>query len=76
MRVRPHVHTGPKEEFSGAHLVEENEGTDHLPLRRRESAPDLEAAEIARARHDDRVDRITGETVPGLRVFGGLPAHD
>src|SRR5215213_8050802 len=75
MRMGPHVHAGSEQELGRTHLVEKDEGTYHLPLRRWEGSAHLEASEIARARHDHRLDGITREPVAGLRVFGGIPAH-
>src|SRR3981189_1342357 len=75
MRMWPYVHARAQQEFGGGRLGAKYERTDHLPLRGGKCPPDLEAADVPRARDDDRLYRIAGETVTGLRVFGGLPAH-
>jgi hypothetical protein len=57
MGVRPHVEAGAGPQGGRAHLVEEDEGPDHAPLRRGQHPPHLEAvAEIAGARDDHRVE--------------------
>jgi putative ABC transport system substrate-binding protein len=38
--------------------------------------PDFKAADVSTARNDHRLDRIAGKTIAGLRIVGGLPAHD
>ena len=58
MRMRAHIDAGAKNEFGRAHLVEEYEWANHLRLCRRQRTPHLEAAEIARTRHDDVLDRV------------------
>ncbi len=44
------------EELARPHLVEEDEGADHLPLLRRQRAAHLEAADIMGARDDDMLE--------------------
>src|SRR3954463_8476257 len=57
-------------------MVEEDEGSDHLPLAVRQCAAYREAvAEIARARHDDEIERIAGHGIAEHGIVGGLPAH-
>ncbi len=64
MRVRPHVEPLPGDELNRPHLVEEDEGTDHLPLAVRQRAAHGEAvAQIAHARNDDELERIAGALV-------------
>ena len=65
----------PIEELGRAHLVEEDEGADHLPPGRGQRAAHLEAAEVAGARHDHLLDGVAGAMVARLRIFGGGPAH-
>ncbi len=60
VRVRPHVDASASEELRRPHLVEEDEGTDHLPLRRGQGAAHLEAAEIAGAWDNDGLDDGVG----------------
>ena len=71
MRMRAHVDALAEEELGRPHLVEEDERPDHLPLRRRQRAAHLEAAEIAGARHDHGLDRIAGGAVARLRIIAG-----
>jgi len=75
MRMRPHVNAGTQQKLRRAHLVEENEGPDHLSLRGWERSPHREAAKIARARYNYRVDCVACELVAWLGINGGLPAH-
>ena len=58
VRVRPHVDALAGQELGRPGLVEEDERPDHLPLRRRQRAAHLEAAEVAGARHDQRLDGV------------------
>ena len=60
VRMRPHVDAVADQELGRPHLVEEDEGPDHLLLRRGQRAAHLEAAEIAGARHDHVLDGIAG----------------
>jgi hypothetical protein len=46
------------QELGRAHLVEEDEGADHLPLGGGQRAADLEPAEVAGAGDDDGLDRV------------------
>ena len=73
--MRANVDALAEQELRRPHLVEEDEGSDHLPLGRGQRAANLEAAEIAGARHDHHIDQIAGFAVTGLRVITGLPAH-
>ena len=73
--VRAHVDAVADQELGRPHLVEEDEGPDHLLLRRGQRAAHLEAAEIAGARHDHVLDGVAGELVAGNGVLAGLPAH-
>ena len=50
VRMRAHVDAGADEKLGGPHLVEEDEGADHLAPRRRQRAAHGKAAEIAGAR--------------------------
>src|SRR4051794_3105380 len=58
VRMRPHVHARSEQELGRPHLVEEDEGPDHLSLVGGQRAPHLEAAEVAGARDD--------KTPPGM----------
>jgi len=75
MRMGPHVEPLADGKFGWPHPVPEDERPDHLPLRRWQRAPHVEPAQIAHARQDHNVERLTGPAVAGNRVFGRAPAH-
>ena len=76
MRMRPHVHALARHELHRAEMIEEDEGPDHLPLAMRQRAPHRKAvAEIARARHDDEIERVAGLGIAEHGIVGGEPAH-
>ena len=75
MRVRPDVDALSGQELGRPGLVEEDERPDHLPLRRRQGAPDLEAAEVAGARNDERLDRVEPDLVGAARFDCWVPTH-
>ncbi len=75
MRMRPHVDALAGQQLGRPGLVEEDERPDHLPLRRRQGAPDLEAAKVARARDDEGLDRIDADLVGTARFDRWVPAH-
>ena len=58
MRVRPDIDALTGQHLGRARLVEEDEGPDHLPLRRRQRTANLEAAEVAGPRDDEGLDRV------------------
>jgi hypothetical protein len=69
--MRPDIDALPGDKLRGAHLVEENEWPDHLPLRRGKRAADFETAEVARSWHNDVLHDIAGLGVAGHRVVIG-----
>ncbi len=73
--MRPDVEAVTEQELGGPHLVEEDEGADHLAASRRQRAAHLEAADVACARYDHLLDGIARQRVAKFGVFGGLPAH-
>ena len=75
VRVRAHVDALADQELGRPHLVEEDEGPDHLLLRGRQGAPHLETAEIAGTRHDDVLDGVARARIAGYGIVGRLPAH-
>src|SRR5262245_21636495 len=76
MRMRPHIHALARYELHRAEMIEEDEGTYHLPLAMRQRAAHGKAvAEVARARHDDEIERVTGFGVAEHGIVGGKPAH-
>ena len=75
MRVRPHVHALAGHELHRSHLVEEDEGANHLPLHLRQRAADREAAQVAHSRHHHEVQRIAGCGIAKYRVVRRHPAH-
>src|SRR5262245_42973408 len=76
MRMRPHVDALTRDELDRAHLVEEDEGANHLALRVRQGPAHLEASEVSRARCDDEIERIAGAFVAEYRILVGQPTHD
>src|SRR5690606_7702024 len=75
MRVRAYVDALAGQQLGRPGLVEEDERADHLPLRCRQSAPDLEAAKITGARNDEGFDRVDGDLVGTARFDCWVPAH-
>ena len=73
VRVRPHVEPLPGQELARPHLVEEDEGPDHLPLLRGQGAADLEAAEVVGAGQEHQFQAARRRGAGG--IFGRLPAH-
>ena len=72
--MRPDVQPLAPAEHRGSHLIEEDEGTDHAPPHRGERPPDREAAQVASARKDHRLDRRGGIAIR-KRFVGHRPAH-
>ena len=72
MRVRAHVDALIGQKLGRSHLVEKDEGPDHLATRCRKRTPDLEPADVAGTGDDHRVDAVG---VDRVRVDGGVPAH-
>ena len=75
MRMRAHVDALTGQEFRRSRLIEENEGADHLTARSGQGAPDLEAAEIASAGHDDHLDRLGADGVVRAGFEHRVPVH-
>ena len=77
MRMRANVHALAGHELHRPEMVEEDEGADHLPLAMRQRAAHLESvAEVAGARHDDKLERVAGEGIAENGIVGGMPAHE
>ena len=58
-------------------MIEEDEGPDHLPLAMRQRAPHRKSiAEIAGARHDDKIERVAGPGIAKHGIVVGHPAHE
>jgi hypothetical protein len=77
MRMRPHVHALAGHELHRPEMIEEDEGADHLALAMRQRAAHLKTiAEIAGARHNDKLQRITGFGIAKHGIVGGHPAHE
>ena len=74
MRMRAHVEPVSGEELARAHLVEEDERSDHLPLARGQRTAHLEAADVVRARHDHLADAGRHDFVRCCGI--GLHAHE
>ena len=75
MRMRPDVDALTGQEFRRTGLIEEDERPDHLALRGGQGALDLEAAEIAGARNNRRLDGVEADFVGVTGAKGGVPAH-
>ena len=75
MGMRSHVDALAGDEFRRPHLVEEDERADHSPARGGQGAADLEAADVARPRHDDRLDGLSADGVRASGFERGVPAH-
>jgi hypothetical protein len=75
MRVRPNVDALSGQELGRPGLIEEDKRSDHLPLRRRQGAPNLEAAEIAGARDDEGLDRVQADLIGTARFDCRIPTH-
>src|SRR3979411_1220028 len=61
MRMRAHVHAIAGHELHRSEIIEEDEGADHLALAVRQCPAHLKSiAEIAGARHDDKLERVAG----------------
>ncbi|MCY1297844.1 hypothetical protein D9M70_472970 [compost metagenome] len=75
MRMRAHVDRLAGAQQRRAHAVEEDEGTDQAPLRRRQGAANLQPADIAGARNDQMFDGVTGGFVAGERIGAWKERH-
>lgn len=62
-----HIDAAAGQEFGRSHLIEEDEGADHLPFGDGQGAADLDPAQVAAARHDEGFDGIQAA---GVRAFG------
>ena len=72
MRMRANVHAPPRDELHRPHLIEKDEGPDHLPFAVGQRAADGKAvAEIAHARDYDEFDCIAGMLVAEHRILVG-----
>src|SRR5829696_1378675 len=69
------INPSAQQKLGWTHLVEENEGADHLPLGRRQSPAHFEAAEIAGAGDDHHLDLIGGTSIARRGIRARLPAH-
>ncbi|CAH1673702.1 conserved hypothetical protein [Chelatococcus asaccharovorans] len=75
MRVGPNVDALTGQQFGRPRLVEEDEGPDHLPLRRRQGAPNLEAAKVSGPWNNKGLDGIDTHRVGAPRFEGWVPTH-
>ncbi len=81
VRMRPHIGRARHRsgEFERPKVIEEDERADHATLRERQHAADLEAAEIARPRRDQQIDRrfrflhVTAHRRPWLHTVTAVP---
>ena len=75
MRVRAHIDPLPGQKFRRTHLIEKDEGPDHLALHRRQRPAHLEPAQIPGARHNDGFDGIHGIADRDSWIKKRVPAH-
>src|SRR5215472_8464205 len=75
VRVWAHINTLSDTELGRPHLVEENEGADHLPHPRRQRTANLEAAKIAGAGYNHCFYCIGHLPVAVRKIRTGLPTH-
>jgi hypothetical protein len=75
MRVWSDIDALPGQQLGRPSLIEEDERPDHLPLRRRQGAPDFKTAEIARAWNNERFDRAQANLIGTARFDGRVPTH-
>ncbi len=76
MGMRAHVDAATFDERRRAHLIEEDEGADHLALCGGQHAAHLETAEIPRARDDDLLDLVAGGRIARNGIVILEPAHN
>jgi hypothetical protein len=60
MGVRTHIHAVTRRHSGRSHLIEKDEGPDHLPLTRWQGTMHGEIADIAYARFNYEFERVTG----------------
>ena len=75
MRMRPNVNALSGQELGRAGLIEEDERSDHLPVRRRQGAPNLKAAQVSSARDDERFDRVEANLIGTAGFDCRVPTH-
>ncbi len=75
MRMRPNINALAGQELGRAGLIEEDERSDHLPLRRRQGAPNLKAAQVSGARNDEGFDRVDADLIGTARFDCRVPTH-
>src|ERR1700722_10718732 len=75
MGMRPNIHPVAGEKLRGAHLVEKNEGPNHLAPTMRKRAANRKSAKIAHSGHDHEVERVAalGVACDGIEIL--QPAH-
>ena len=76
MRVRTHVNALIGQELGRAHLVEEDEGADHLALGGGQRTAHRHLAQIDRARDDQGLNGIDARGIAGHGVGAGGPGHE
>jgi hypothetical protein len=75
VRMWPNVNALSGQQLGRAGLVEEDERSDHLPLRRRQGAPDLEAAKVSGTWNNKSFDRIDAHRIGAPRFDCWVPTH-
>ncbi len=76
MRMGPHILSLPRLHGDGAKLVKENKRPHHLPMSRRQRAPNLKRTDIAHPWNDDDGQCIRGKGIAGLRIGSVGQRHD
>ena len=70
MRMRANVHAPPRDKLYRPHLIEKDEGPDHLPFAVGQRAADGKAvAEVAHAWHNDQFERLARMLVAEHRIL-------
>ncbi len=76
VRMRSDVDPGSRCEIDRSDLIKEYERPDHASLDRREDAPYLEPANVARTRHDDGFQALgNGHRPPGHQSLNSMGAN-
>ena len=75
MGVGTHVGSPPRGDVRRSKMVKEDERSDHLALLGGKGVTHLEAAEIDRARHDQRFDGVEADSVGISGLEQRVPTH-
>src|SRR5450432_2995029 len=75
VRMRAHVDALTRDELSRPRLIEKYERADHLSFWSRKRATDLETADVARPRHDQRFNGVDANSVRATWLERWIPTH-